>query len=189
MGNWGETGGLILTNWQVHDFQVHEHLFDAMAMGVDWGFNHYTVILLCGIKDGELYICKELAVREETQETIVQMAKEMNFPRHLYMWCDSASPELVKALRLAGFRARSVEKEPRSVNAQIQWLKDRKIHVHPSCIQTQKEIGMWKWIKDNKTGLYLDEPVQFEDDAMAAMRYAIEPWRKKRRYNTRTQLN
>ena len=32
-----------------------------------------------------------------------------------------------------------------------------------------------------KTGIYLDEPVPFQDDAMAALRYGIEPWRKKKR--------
>lgn len=183
MGNWGELGGLILTNHQVHDFQVSEYAFDDMVIGVDWGFNHYTVISLLGIKDGEVYVCKELAVREKTEQQIVELAEEMEFPKHLFMYCDSASPALIKALRIAGFRAQAVEKEQGSVAAQIRWLKNRKIHIHPSCLRTQKEIQAWKWIKDKKSGKYIDEPVPFDDDAMAAMRYGIEKWRKARRHN------
>ena len=38
----------------------------------------------------------------------------------------------------------------------------------------------WKWKKDEKTGEYLDEPVPVMDDAMAALRYGIEGWRKPR---------
>ena len=35
--------------------------------------------------------------------------------------------------------------------------------------------------RDEKTGEYLDEPVAFQDDAMAALRYGIERWRKKKK--------
>lgn len=183
LGQWGELGGLILTNFQVHDFPTSEYAFDAMSIGVDWGFNHFTVVLLCGIKDGEVYVCAELAVREMADQQIVERARDMGLSPTTFMWVDSASPGLIKALRIAGFRARPVEKEPGSVNAQIRWLKDRRIHIHPSCVQTAKEIQAWKWRKDKKTGQYVDEPVPFDDDAMAALRYAIEPWRKARRFN------
>lgn len=77
-----------------------------------------------------------------------------------------------------------------SVKAQIDWLKGvvrkdkvikRIIRVHPSCVNTIKELQQWKWKKDEKTGEYLDEPVAFQDDAMAALRYGIEKWRKRKR--------
>lgn len=61
---------------------------------------------------------------------------------------------------------RPVKKEPGSVKAQIDFLKGRKIHIHPSCVNTLKEIQQWKWKKDATTGLYIDEPVEFMDDAM-----------------------
>lgn len=73
----------------------------------------------------------------------------------------------------AGYRAKPVKKGPNSVKAQIDYLKQLKIHIHPSCVNFQKEIQQWKWKKDEKTGLYLDEPVEFMDDAMAALRYLI----------------
>ena len=40
------------------------------------------------------------------------------------------------------------------------------------------ELQQWKWKKDERTNEYLDEPVSFQDDAMAALRYGVEGWRK-----------
>lgn len=54
----------------------------------------------------------------------------------------------------------------------------RMIYVAPHCVNTIKELQQWKWKKDERTGEYLDEPVPFQDDAMAALRYGVEGWRK-----------
>lgn len=50
------------------------------------------------------------------------------------------------------------------------------------CVNTIKELQQWKWKKDERTGEYLDDPVPVMDDAMAALRYAIEGWRKASRW-------
>ena len=70
------------------------------------------------------------------------------------------------------------KKERGSVKAQIDWLKGRKIHIHPSCVNVLKEVQQWKWKKDPTSGLYIDEPVEFMDDAMAALRYSVERLRR-----------
>ncbi len=57
-------------------------------------------------------------------------------------------------------------------------LQQRKIHIHLECMNTIKGIQQWFWRKDPKTGLYLDEPVNYLDNAMAALRYAVGPLRR-----------
>lgn len=52
------------------------------------------------------------------------------------------------------------------------------IHIHPSCVNVLKEVQQWKWKKDPTSGLYIDEPVEFMDDAMAALRYSVERLRR-----------
>ncbi len=42
------------------------------------------------------------------------------------------------------------------------------IYVHPSCVNTIKELQQWKWKKDEKTGEYLDEPVALSGKAYKA---------------------
>lgn len=73
---------------------------------------------------------------------------------------------------------KGVNKETNSVHAQIDYLKQHMIHIHPSCVNTIKEIQQWKWKKDERTNTYLEEPVPFFDDAMAMLRYSIEEERK-----------
>ena len=144
----------------------------------DFGFNHANCIGEVGFKDGELYVCKEIYVFEKDTSEIIQEANKKEFQKHITMWCDSAEPDRIKMWQKAGYKARGVKKEQNSVKAQIDYLKQTKIHIHPSCVNVIKEIQQWKWKKDEKTNTYLDEPVNFFDDAMAMLRYAIEQERR-----------
>ena len=139
--------------------------------------NHANCIGEVGFRDGELYLCQELYVFGKDTDEIIQLA-EGRFQKRLTMYCDSAEPDRIRMWRKAGYRAVPVKKEPGSVHAQIDHLKQHKIHIHPSCVNTIKEIQQWKWQKNEKTGEYLDEPVPFMDDAMAMLRYSIEQERR-----------
>ena len=184
LGEWGEIGGLILNNWYVEDISQSPADYDDFANGQDFGFNHANAILSIGIKDDDIYITKELYEFNKDTNELIQLAIDADIENKRQMWCDSAEPDRIKMWKDRGFRARGVSKEKNSVKAQIDWLKQRKIYVHPSCVNTIKELQQWKWKKDERTGEYLDEPVAFQDDAMAALRYSIEGWRKvKAKYN------
>lgn len=197
LGEWGEIGGLILKNWSVEDISQNADDYDDTAVGQDFGYNHANAILQLGFKDENIYILKEIYVFEKETAEIIPLAIRAGIPKDRSMWCDSAEPDRIAAWRTAGFRAQAVKKEhttdKRYQASQIDWLKGivspgqsikRHIFVHPSCINTIKELQQWKWKKDEKTGEYLDEPVPFQDDAMAALRYGTEEWRKpKIKYN------
>ena len=174
LGEWGELGGLILTNIDIHNFPTDRERFDAFYYGQDFGYNHANAILAVGWKDGEAYVCGEIYRHELDTTEIIKLAEQTGIDKRVEMFCDSAEPDRIKMWRQAGYRAQPVKKEPGSVKAQIDYLKGRKIHIHPSCVNTIKEIEQWKWKKDPQTGLYIDEPVEFMDDAMAALRYACE---------------
>ena len=198
LGNWGEVGGLILHNWAVENISQNLDDYDDIAIGQDFGFNHANAILLLGMKDDNIYILQEIYVFEKETAEIIPLAIKDGIPIKRTMWCDSAEPDRIKAWKTAGFRARAVSKEhtteKKYQSAQIDWLKGivskdkvihRMIYVHPSCTNTIKELQQWKWKKDERTGEYLDEPVPYMDDAMAALRYGVEGWRKpKTSYNS-----
>lgn len=191
LGEWGEIGGLILRNWEIRAVSQNLNDYDDIALGQDFGFNHANAILLLGIKDDNIYIIDEIYVHEKETAEIIPLAIKKAFPTNRTMWCDSAEPDRIKAWKSAGYtRARAVEKEQSDKKyqaAQIDWLKGvvaknktikRMIYVHPQCVNTIKELQQWKWKKDERTGEYLDEPVPVMDDAMAALRYGVEGWRK-----------
>lgn len=179
LGEWGETGGLILSNYIVEEFDTSPGRFDYMVNAQDFGFNHANCIGEIGFKDGELYVCKELYVFEKDTDEIIGLA-EGRFQKALTMYCDSAEPDRIRMWKKAGYKAVPVKKEPNSVRAQIDHLKQHKIHIHPSCVNVIKEIQQWKWRRDEKTNTYTDEPVNFFDDAMAMLRYSIEQERRSR---------
>lgn len=184
LGEWGEIGGLILSNYVIEEFDTSPERFDYMVNAQDFGYNHANCIGEVGFKDGELYLCKELYEFEKDTAELIQLAAKKGFNTQLTMWCDSAEPDRIKMWRKAGYKAQAVKKEPNSVKAQIDHLQQHRIHIHPSCVNTIKEIQQWKWRKDEKTGEYLDEPVPFQDDAMAMLRYSIELERR-----TKPKLN
>ena len=184
LGEWGEIGGLILHNWEIRDVSQNLNDYDDVAIGQDFGFNHANAILLLGMKDDNIYILDEIYLHEKDTSEIIQETIRHGIPAQRTMWCDSAEPDRIKEWTKAGFRARPVDKggSKGSVNAQIDWLKQRNIYVHPHCVNTAKEMQQWKWKKDEKTGEYLDEPVPIMDDAMAALRYGVEGWRKVKKW-------
>ena len=194
LGEWGEIGGLILHNWDIADISQNLNDYDDIAIGQDFGFNHANAILLLGIKDDNIYILDEIYVHEKETSEIIPLAIQKAFPTNKRMWCDSAEPDRIKTWKSAGYyMAKGVDKggSQGSVKAQIDWLKgivnkgkviQRKIFVHPHCINTIKELQQWKWKKDERTGEYLDDPVPIMDDAMAALRYGIEGWRKQKEW-------
>ena len=184
LGEWGETGGLILTNYKIEDLPLDFGMYDTVHYSQDFGFNHANCILEVGFKDDEIYILRELYVHEKDTDEIISMANDMDFVKSKPMYCDSAEPDRIQMFRKAGYHAMPVKKEPNSVQAQIDYLKQHKIHINGNCLNTIKEIQQWKWDKDKKTGEWLDVPVDFMDDAMAALRYCIEPYRRNKQLKT-----
>ena len=193
LGEWGEIGGLILHNWDIQECSMNLNDYDDVAIGQDFGFNHANAILLLGIRDDNIYIIDEIYVHEKETAEIIPLAEQHSIPKNKRMWCDSAEPDRIKTWKKAGYMAKGVDKggSAGSVKSQIDWLKgvtgkdktvQRKIYVNPHCTNTIAELQQWKWKKDERTGIYLDEPVPFQDDAMAALRYGIEGWRKRKEW-------
>lgn len=182
LGEWGEIGGLIFHNFKVQDFDTAPPNFDAVAIGQDFGFNHANAILALGYKDGDIYVRQELYEYEKETNELVSLAESRGFSKSELMWCDSAEPDRIRRWQKAGFRAHPVKKSAgpanKYINTQIDWLKGRTIYIHPSCVNLVKELQQWRWKLDDRQNEYLDEPVNEFDDAIAALRYGVEGWRR-----------
>ena len=185
LGEWGCMGGLILSNWEVKEFDTDR--FSNHTYGQDFGFNHANAILDVSFYDDDIYINRELVVYEKDTNEIIEQAVRDGWRKDIEMFCDSAEPDRIRMWQKAGYyRACGVKKEQGSVKAQIDYLKGviskdlvkkRKIYIHPNCVNTIKEIQQWRW-KMDKSGAYVDEPVDVMDDCMAALRYSIERQRR-----------
>jgi len=178
LGEWGSLGNVILTRWETKDIPQQARYYDAVSRGVDFGFNHPSVCLDVGLRDGDVYIFNEIYERGLTNMEFIERIKSQGIlkPAEVTTIADSAEPDRIKEFNQQGIPTEPAAKGPDSVRAGIDWLKSRKIFIHPSCNNTIAEIQGWKY-KEDRNGNVLDEPVPFKDDAMAALRYAIEPWR------------
>jgi len=183
LGEWGDTGGNILRNYTLTNVPHAYEWYDTILMSQDFGFNHANCLLVIGYKDNQMYVIKELYEFEKHTGELIKMAKEMLLPTDAIMYCDSAEPDRIKEWKQAGYKAQKVCKDKGSVKAQIDYLKQRHIYIDPACPNTFKEAQQWRWKKDSN-GLTLDSPLEVCDDAMAALRYGTEPFRRNRRMRT-----
>ncbi|PNP88242.1 terminase [Listeria newyorkensis] len=177
LGEWGELEGLVFKNFVLEEFDYENMNFDTIGQGQDFGFNHANAILKGGMRDGDIYIFKELYVHEMDTDEIIKQANAENWDKRTEMACDSAEPDRIKQWRKAGYNVYGVQKANGSVKGQIDWLKQRRVFIHPDCIKLYTEMSQWKWKKDKTTNKYIDDPVPFFDDAIAALRYLTNRWR------------
>ena len=168
LGEWGEVEGLVLPHYEVSEFEVD---FDSSVLGQDFGFNHANAILAVGFKEDEIYVYDEMYLFGKDTAEIAAFA-EGRFSKALPMYCDSAEPDRIKMWKRAGFNALPVKKGPNSVAAQIDYLKQRRIVIMPRCVNLIGELQDWRWEKD-MNGEYIDSPAAGRDDAIAALRYAV----------------
>lgn len=178
LGEWGEVGGLILHNFVIEELNKDFDMYTSIYYSQDFGFNHANCILEVGFKDDEIYVLREMYEFEKDTEQLIELAEQYQFNKKRTMFCDSAEPDRIQMWKKSGYKAVPVTKGSGSVKAQIDYLKQHKIHIDVSCKNTIKEIQQWKWKKDKVTGLYTDEPVDIFDDAMACLRYVVELYRQ-----------
>lgn len=182
LGNWGNISGQVFHNYTVGEYRQRE--FDYYTMGADWGFNHATAILLIGWKDDSPYVLREVYETGKTTSEIIRCCEDAGIPKRVACYCDSAEPDRILEFRKAGYRVQPVTKEKNSILNQITWLKQRTIYIDAGCVNLHKEIQQYRYEADKFTGGHTDTPLAVYDDAIAALRYGIEPVRKSRRMGT-----
>ena len=175
-GKWGKLSDVIYPNY---DTVCERTNFDIYSFGADFGFNNPSSFLLIGWYDNECYVIDEVYKRELTNQELIQECTDMLFdhkllPEHLSTgYGDKAEPDRIKEFNQAGFPMVGGVKD---VNAKITTTKQTKLHIHPRCVNTIKEIKGYKYRK-NKDGITLDEPIKSNDHSMDALGYAVYGYR------------
>jgi phage terminase large subunit len=172
LGQWGVLQNLIFTNWEVKEISVDDRYYDTVLDGLDFGFNHPSALVRVGVQDDELYIFDEIYERGLTNNELIPLVKA-RVPVDQVITADCAEPARIEEFKKACVQIKPSIKGPGSVKDGIDWVKRRKIYIHPQCVNTIREISSYKY-KEDKDGNVFDEPVAFQDDAMSALRYAVE---------------
>lgn len=171
LGEWGASSTQIYENYDHQERSV----FEYYTMGVDFGYNNPSAVLLIGWFDDECYVIDEVYQSELLVDELIERTKLMLYRHDLTVdslnrvYADSASPEAIERFYRADFPIVGANKD---VLAGIETTKQTKLHVSKRCKNTIEELQGYSWQKD-KNGNITDKPVKMRDHAVDALRYCV----------------
>jgi len=170
LGEWGVLENLIFHNWDIVDEIPDRYTKSEHVYGLDWGFTHPTCLLAI-VKDGDdIYLDEMLYQSGLTNMDVLGWVKDNIQQGRIY--ADSAEPARLKEFRKHGINIIPATKGKNSVKDSIDFVKRYKLHITKQSNNLIKEIETYKY-RQTRDGEVLEEPVDFNDDAIAAMRYGI----------------
>lgn len=177
-GDWGVAEGLVFDNYEIRDFDIMATIkrVGETAAGIDFGFTHDATTfprLAVDLDNKELWIYAEHYEHAMTTDDIYNMIVDADMKNAL-ITADSAEQRLIAELRAKGInRIIPSVKGAGSINAGIDFMKQFKIYIHPSCVKTIEEFDTYIY-KQDKDGKWLNEPIDANNHIIDAVRYSLE---------------
>ena len=169
----GEAEGRIYRNWQILSDLPHEA--QLRRYGLDFGYtNDPTAIVAIYYYNGG-YILDEVAYQfGMTNKDIFDVLINNT---HALVIADSAEPKSIDEIKLFRLEGRGINVMPSvkgvdSVRQGIGYVQQQRISVTARSVLLIKEYRNYLWITD-KDGKIINEPQQFMNHCMDAIRYAI----------------
>ena len=186
-GNWWRVYGLGLIGQiegQVFDFKVVDQLPEPdgykESWGMDFGFSHDpTAVIRCLVHTGrrEIYADEILWQTGMTNPDIARALKGSGISRSVggpTVWADAAEPKSIAEVAAYGLDVRACDKRV-AVREQLQALRAWTIHVTRRSVHLLDE-GRKYLYKQRPDGSYTNEPIDFFNHGIDALRYAVGPY-------------
>lgn len=162
--------GIIYENWDIVD-GIPENAHDKFA-GIDFGFIEPCVFLQMHRRENEIWIEEKLYQTHLTNTQFIERMKTF-CPMNMEIAADSAEPKAIQEIYDAGFYGiAGAIKGADSVKHGTDTVNRYRLHILSSAVNTIKEIKSYKR-KIDKAGNILEDPIDFNDHAMSALRYGI----------------
>lgn len=177
-GEWGVAEGLVFDNYHVREFDIISTIkrVGETTAGLDFGFTHDPTTfprLAVDLENKEIWIYAEHYEHAMTTDDIYNMIVK-NEMRHALIIADSAEQRLIAELKAKGItRIIPSIKGSGSVRSGIDFMKQFKIYIHPSCVKTIEEFDTYIY-KQDKDGKWLNEPIDKNNHIIDAIRYSLE---------------
>ena len=141
-----------------------------IGYGLDFGFsNDPTALIALYSQSGELIIDELIYDKGLLNIRISDLMRELGVNGRIV--ADSAEPKSIAELSAYGWQIEGAKKGPDSIRQSINTLKRYKLNVTQRSNNLKKELNGYKW-KQNKDGKLDNEPVDFLNHAIDALRYA-----------------
>lgn len=167
-GIWVSLKGLIYPNVTI----INEiPLIGKSYFGCDFGYNDPSVFVKVVIDGQNIYIDTLVYQRELLIDDMAALIK--GFIRSSdVVYCDSAEPRTIEELKRRGVNAKAAKKGRDSVRQAITFIKQHKMHLTASSVDTKKEWEVFKWDQD-KEGRLTDDVVNYGKHTSDAVSYAV----------------
>lgn len=187
LGEWGTSNKQVYENWKVEPVDVSQVVQQnkgiVSSFGMDFGYvaDPSTMIAtLVDMENKKLYIFDEMYQHGLLNNQIADRIKRMGYAKERIV-ADSAEPKSIAELKNLGLsRITGAKKGKDSILFGIQFILQFEIIVDPSCTNTINELQNYGYKKDKTTGQYSNTPVDDYNHLMDALRYAMEPFSKKK---------
>lgn len=179
LGQIGSLEGNVYSGWvEMSRDEIIEN-GKLVRYGLDFGFSNDETALV-GIyefEDGRFGITEELYKKGILGSQYAEILKSHNIDPSVLIVADSARPEIIAEIRNAGFRIVGADKNAGSVIRGIDRVKEKQIVY--SGDDLKREYLSYAWRK-KRTGEIIDEPEDYLNHALDAIRYAIDDLSRKR---------
>ena len=171
----GETGGVegnVYPNYEVID-ELPE-TYTGRCLGLDFGFvNDPTAIVDIRFEGWDLYIdllCYETGL---LNSAIADYLTSQGLNRVVTV-CDSAEQKSIVELQQRRIKAIPCVKGRGSISAGIAQVSQFKLHVTKRSVKMLDELDNYKFIKDEATDTYTNEPIDAWNHSLDALRYGVD---------------
>lgn len=171
----GETGGVEGNVYP--EYEVIEDMpetFTGRCLGLDFGFvNDPTAIVDIRFQGWDLYVdllCYETGLLNSH----IAEYLTANSINRIVTVCDNAEQKSIAELQAKHVKAMPCIKGRGSVAGGIAQVKQFKLHVTKRSVKLLDELDNYKWIKDEATDTYTNEPIDAWNHALDALRYGVD---------------
>lgn len=171
----GETGGVEGNVYP--EYEVIEDMpetFTGRCLGLDFGFvNDPTAIVDLRFEGWDLYVdllCYETGLLNANIADYLNS----NGLNRIVTVCDNAEQKSIVELQQKRVKAMPCIKGRGSVAGGIAQVKQFKMHVTKRSVKMLDELDNYKWIKDESSDTYTNEPIDAWNHALDAMRYGVD---------------
>lgn len=180
LGEFASLDKLVFTNWEI-GVSPYEELHSLpsqieLLCGLDFGFVNDITAFTSSLLDEEnktIYIFNAWGNTGMLNKQIAERIIDTGYSKALIM-ADSSEPKSIEEIKECGVhRIKGAKKGKGSILAGIQKLKAYKIVISPELDGVIEEFSNYSWKKD-KSGEYINEPVDEWNHYIDALRYSLQ---------------
>lgn len=158
--------------YEVREFETPDNA--VLHFGCDWGFsNDPTTVIRSFIVGNTLYIDQEAWEVGCEIEDLPALYDKVEGTSLYPIYADNARPETISFMQSRQYNVLACEKWSGCIEDGISYLRSfSKIVIHPRCVHTIEEFGLYQYKVDRQTNEILREPLDKFNHCIDALRYS-----------------